>query len=151
MPDPHPLSSAAASSAASTTIDVRFYELDPYGHVNHGVYLNYFEVARIELLDAIGFGLPRLGALGFHLVVVEARVRFHAPAHAGDRLTVTSRLRSLRRTSAVWDQTLDRAGTVIATNEVRSGITDTTGRPTAAPPELLEALAPFRIDDDRTS
>jgi acyl-CoA thioester hydrolase len=142
--------SSAPSVPPSTTIDVRFYELDPYGHVNHGVYLNYFEVARIELLDAIGYGLPRLGELGFHLVVVEARVRFHAPAHAGDRLTVTSTLSRLRRTSAVWDQRLQRGEELIATNEVRSGITDPTGRPTAAPPELMEALGALLAPDPAT-
>ncbi len=33
------------------TIKVRFYELDPYGHVNHSVYIQYFEAARAEWLD----------------------------------------------------------------------------------------------------
>jgi acyl-CoA thioester hydrolase len=125
---------------APTTIDVRFYELDPYGHVNHGVYLNYFEVARIELLDAIGFGLPRLRALGFHLLVVEAHVQFRAPAVAGDRLEVHSRLGALRRASATWLQEIHRGETLIATNEVRSAITDAKGRPIKAPAELTEAL-----------
>ena len=123
-----------------TTIDVRFHELDPYGHVNHGVYLNYFEVARIELLDANGFGLPRLRELGFHLLVVEAHVRFLAPANEGDRLEVHSELADLRRASATWHQRLLRAGAVIATNAVRSAITDPEGRPTRAPQELVGAL-----------
>jgi len=125
---------------APTTIDVRFYELDPYGHVNHGVYLNYFEVARIDLLDAIGFGLPRLRELGFHLLVVEAHVRFRAPALAGDRLEVRSQLGALKRASATWLQEIHRGETLIATNEVRSAITDDSGRPIKAPPELTEAL-----------
>ena len=34
--------------AHETTIAVRFSELDPYGHVNHAVYLTYFEQARCE-------------------------------------------------------------------------------------------------------
>lgn len=123
-----------------TTIDVRFYELDPYGHVNHGVYLNYFEVARIDLLDRIGFGLPRLRELGFHLLVVETHVRFVAPAVAGDRLEVHSRLSELRRASATWQQSIHRDGTLIATNEVRSAITDAHGRPIKAPEELTDAL-----------
>jgi acyl-CoA thioester hydrolase len=125
---------------APTTIDVRFYELDPYGHVNHGVYLNYFEVARIELLDSIGFGLPRLRQLGFHLLVVETHVRFRAPAMAGDRLVVRSRLGQLKRASATWLQEIHRDETLIATNEVRSAITDAHGHPIAAPAELTRAL-----------
>jgi acyl-CoA thioester hydrolase len=141
---------AGGARAVRSTIDVRFYELDPYGHVNHGVYLNYFEVARIELLDAIGFGLPRLRELGFHLLVVEAHVRYHAPAVAGDRLTVDSRLVELRRASASWHQRLTRDGELIATNEVRSAITDPDGRPTRPPAALAEALESLRrpSDDD---
>lgn len=135
--------------ALTTTIDVRFYELDPYGHVNHGVYLNYFEVARIELLDSIGFGLPRLRELGFHLLVVETHVQFRAPAVAGDRLVVRSRLGQLKRASATWLQEIHRDERLIATNEVRSAITDEDGRPIKAPPELTEALLALKADDDR--
>ncbi len=126
--------------AITTDIDVRFYELDPYGHVNHGVYLNYFEVARIELLEAIGWGLPRLQSLGYQLVVVEVAVTFRAPAVAGDRLTVTSELADLRRASAVWQQSILRGDERIADNRVRSTVTDLSGRPRAAPAGLLDAL-----------
>lgn len=127
-----------------TTIDVRFYELDPYGHVNHGIYLHYFEVARIELLDALGFGLSRLSELGFHLLVVEAHVRYHAPAGAGDRLTVTSELRRMGRASAVWEQRLTRGDELVATGEIRSAVTDLDGRPTRPPPGFAEALESLR-------
>lgn len=134
-----------------TTINVRFYELDPYGHVNHAVYLNYFEVARIELLDSIGFGLSRLRDMGFHLLVVDAHVRYHAPAVDGDRLTVASELVELRRASARWHQRLTRGDELVATNEVRSAITDAGGRPTRPPAVLAEALQTLRRDASRRS
>ena len=128
----------------ATTIDVRFNELDPYGHVNHGVYLNYFEVARIELLDSIGYGLTRLRELGFHIVVVEVHVRFRVPALAGDRLTVDSVVADLRRASSRWHQQLLRGDEVIAINDVRAAITDLRGRPVAPPTELTAALEALR-------
>lgn len=130
----------------TTSIDVRFYELDPYGHVNHAVYLNYFEVARIELLDSLGWGLSRLQELGYHLVVVEAALSFRAPAVAGDRLTVHSQLGELKRATAVWHQQIvrHRDDQAIADNRVRSTVTDLAGRPRPAPSELLEALRPLQ-------
>jgi acyl-CoA thioester hydrolase len=128
------------ASDLATTIDVRFYELDPYGHVNHGVYLNYFEVARVEALDRLGVGLPRLRELGYHLVVVETHVRFRVPAVAGDRLTIASEVAELRRASTTWHQRLLRDDEVLATNTVRAAVTDLDGRPTAPPPALLAAL-----------
>lgn len=124
----------------TTTIDVRFYELDPYGHVNHGVYLNYFEVARVELLERIGYGLPRLQRIGYHIVVVDVHVRFHAPAVAGDRLTIESEVADLRRVSSRWHQRALRGDELIATNDVRAAITDLEGRPSAPPQGMADAL-----------
>jgi acyl-CoA thioester hydrolase len=72
----------------TTDVKVRFGELDPYGHVNHAVYLSYLEAARVEALSAVGFGLDRLQREGLHVVVVDLRVRFHRPAVLGDTLTV---------------------------------------------------------------
>ena len=134
-----------------TTIQVRFHELDPYGHLNHGVYLNYFEQARVELLDRIGFGLPHLEELGHHIVVVEATVRFLAPAYSGDEVTITSSITDLRRVSSTWNQQMLRDGEVIATNDVRAAMTDLQGRPTSAPAGLRAALERLMAeqDDDR--
>jgi acyl-CoA thioester hydrolase len=123
-----------------TTIGVRFHELDPYGHVNHAVYLHYFEQARIELLDAVGYGLARLEELGFALVVIEVRVRFLQPAFAGDVLTVESDIVDVRPASSRWHQRLLRGDEVLATNDVRAAITDLSGRPIAAPAGLTEAM-----------
>ena len=130
----------------TTSIRVRFHEVDPYGHVNHGVYLNYFEEARVELLERIGFGLDRLAELGYHLVVVEATVRFRAPARAGDLLTIDSQVSELRRVSSTWHQRMCRDDQLIATNDVRAAITDLQGRPSAPPQGLVRALQALAAD-----
>lgn len=123
-----------------TTIRVRFHELDPYGHVNHAVYLSYFEQARVELLDEIGFGLTRLREMGFNLVVIDVHIRFLAPAYSGDTLVISSTVTDLRPASSRWAQVMRRDDDVIATNDVRAAITDFDGRPTRAPGELMAAL-----------
>lgn len=124
----------------TTSLGVRFHELDAYGHVNHGVYLNYFEHARVELLDAIGFGLRTLEDRGIQLVVVEVTIRYRAPAGLGDRLTVTTELGELRRATSIWDQRLTRGDDVLATARVRSCATDSTGRPIRPPDDLVAGL-----------
>lgn len=123
-----------------TTIRVRFHELDPYGHLNHGVYLNYFEQARVEVLDALGYGLPRLAEMGHHIVVVEANVRFLAPVVAGDEVEVSCSVTDLRRVSSTWHQRMERDGELVATNDVRAAMTDTQGRPAPPPAGMREAL-----------
>jgi len=125
-------------------IKVRFHELDPNGHANHGVYLNWFETARIEVLDHLGFGLSSLRASGVHLVVTEATVRFHRPAVAGDVLTIESEVRKLRRATSWWHQRAVRDGEVLAEVDVRSGAVDADGRAVAAPKGLVAALGALR-------
>jgi len=128
--------------SATTTIKVRFHELDPNGHVNHGVYANYFETARIELLDAMGFGPSVLAARGVHLVVVEVRIKFRRPARAGQTLTVHTGIKELRRASSWWRQRLvDEAGETVAEADVRSSATDPSGRPIRPPEDLAGKLA----------
>lgn len=124
---------------------VRFHELDPYGHVNHGVYLNWFETARIEAMDALGFGLSTLRERGIHLVVTEANVRFLLPAQAGDVVTIESEIRDLRRATSWWHQRVVRDGDVLAEVDVRSGTVDEAGRPVAAPADVVAALQSLRL------
>jgi acyl-CoA thioester hydrolase len=124
----------------TTNLGVRFHELDAYGHVNHGVYLNYFEQARVELLDDIGFGLKVLEERGIQLVVVEVTIRYLAPAELGDRLVIETELVQLRRATGIWEQRLLRGDELLATARVRSAATNRQGRPIRPPEDLTEAL-----------
>jgi acyl-CoA thioester hydrolase len=123
---------------------VRFHELDPYGHVNHGVYMNWFETARIDILDGLGIGLTALRDRGIHLVVTRANLEFKAPAVAGDVITIESEITELRRATSWWQQQALREGEVLAEIAVRSGTVDANGTPIAAPPDLIEALQSLR-------
>jgi acyl-CoA thioester hydrolase len=135
----------SGGSLPPTEIKVRFHELDPYGHVNHGVYLNYFEAARIDVLDHLGIGLEVLRARQLHLIVVEANIRFKAPAIARDLLEVVSELTQLRPASSWWHQQLIRCSdrTLIAEVDVRTATADPTGRPTAVPVDILDLVRPY--------
>ena len=121
----------------------RFYELDPYNHVNHAVYFQYFETARIELLDNIGYGLDTLKALGRHIVVVRINTSFSKPAMAGDVLTVSTEVTEVRRAVVSWRQQITRGDDVISNQAIDAAMTDAGGRPTRWLPELIEALTPY--------
>jgi acyl-CoA thioester hydrolase len=120
---------------------VRFHELDPNGHVNHGVYANYLETARIELLESLGFGPAVMAERGVHMVVVELRLRFRRPAGAGDELTVETWISQVGRASSWMSQRILRGEEVVAEADVRSAATDATGRPCRAPDDLVAALS----------
>jgi acyl-CoA thioester hydrolase len=128
----------------STRIKVRFAELDPYAHVNHAVYVTYFEVGRAEALESIGLSLESMAGQGFQFVITELAVRYRRAAEAGDELTVETMVSEVGRASTRWTQRIRRGDEVLVTAEVRAGITDRTGRPTKPPAWLFEALAPLR-------
>jgi YbgC/YbaW family acyl-CoA thioester hydrolase len=123
-----------------TELKVRFYELDPYDHVNHTAYFGYFETARVEALESMGWGLHRLKELGVQIVVVDMTARFETPAVAGDTVTVQSEVLEVKRASSRWRQTMTRAGDIIATLDVRAASITIDGRPCRMPEQMVKAL-----------
>ena len=66
----------AGHPVSETRIGVRTSELDSFGHVNHAVYLNYFEHARFEALKRAGFPWDLLGERGWAIFVVRIEVDY---------------------------------------------------------------------------
>ncbi len=95
-------------------VKVRFYELDPYGHLNHSVYVQLFETGRIELLDSVGLGLLDLEDRGYRLIVSRIETRFLASAIGGDSLVIETEVVQNRRASSRWGQRIVRDDEVLA-------------------------------------
>lgn len=127
--------------AHTTTITVRFSDLDPYDHVNHARYLTYFESARVEMLDSVGYGMVRLKQDGFQIVLVEVTVRFHAAAGLHDELTITTELLAGGRASTSWRQEARVEGSLIADLEARAAFTGADGRPVRPPSGFADAVS----------
>ena len=79
---------------AEHTIDirVRYPEADPMGYLHHSVYLQYFEMGRIELLRSLGHSYADLEREGVFFVVVKVEVKYKAPARFDDELRLTTRI-----------------------------------------------------------
>ena len=95
-------------------IAVRYQDLDPYGHVNNAVHLQFFEAARIAYLEALvevyGIGPLVAGDIpGVRYVIVEATVRYKAPIYFEDALFCTANVRAVGNRSFTIDHEL-RAG-----------------------------------------
>ena len=126
-------------------LKVRFYELDPYGHLNHSAYVQFFETGRVELLEEVGLDLERLAARGYRFVVNRIETSFDRPVRAGETITVETEVVEFRRASSVWRQRLLRGDEVVARQELRAAITNTGGRPVRVPTDVTEALAPYFV------
>ena len=71
-----------------THFEVRDYECDLQGIVNHAVYLNYMEHSRHQFLKDSGGDFEALHREGLDLVVVHANVSYHASLRSGDGCVV---------------------------------------------------------------
>lgn len=69
-------------------IRVRYAETDKMGLLHHANYLVYFEQARTELLRVRGRTYKDMEDEGFFLVVARLEVKYKAPAHYDDVLTI---------------------------------------------------------------
>lgn len=77
------------SDPFSVRIHVRGYELDPQGHLNQAVYMQYGEHARWEFLHAAGFTQDDLMAAGVGPVLLKATIRFQRELRAGEEVDVS--------------------------------------------------------------
>ncbi|MBX3425087.1 MAG: acyl-CoA thioesterase [Pirellulales bacterium] len=71
-------------------IDVRYYETDGQGVVHHANYFKYFELARVEMLKAMGHDYADLERDGVFLVVHSVGCKFLRPARFGDRVRIVT-------------------------------------------------------------
>ncbi len=125
---------------------VRFHELDPYDHVNHAMYVTYFEIGRVDTLDELKIGLDVLKKQGFQFVVTKIDVRFKSAATAGDDLVISTGVSRIARAFSVWVQEIRRGDELIATAEVTVGVTNREGKPVRPEPFIFEALEAIVVD-----
>jgi acyl-CoA thioester hydrolase len=128
----------------TTSVKVRFYELDPYDHVNHTNYFSYFETARIEYLSEMGWGLDVLKENGWQFVVVEIRARFLAAARYGEELTIHTWVEEVGRVRSTWHQVMLRGDERVCEIEVSAAFTDLAGRPRRIPAEFVDQMRQIR-------
>jgi acyl-CoA thioester hydrolase len=130
----------------TTSLRVRFYELDPYDHVNHTNYFSYFETARIEYLAEMGWGLDVMKAQGWQMVVVEAHARFLAAARYGEELTIHTWVEDVGRVKSTWQQTMTRHDGEVARLTITAAFTDLAGHPRRIPDEFAEHVSSLVTD-----
>jgi acyl-CoA thioester hydrolase len=130
-----------------THISVRFYELDPYGHLNHSVYIQYFEVGRIDLFASFGWTLRGLAELGTQVVVSSISTSFLAPGVESDQLVVESWVEEVKRVTTTFGQRIVRGEEVLAFQTVVGACLNLDGRPRRFPEEMSEAMRSAMSDD----
>jgi acyl-CoA thioester hydrolase len=134
---------------ARCQITVRHYECDPLGHVNHAMYVHYFEVGRLTAMADAGLPFSAILKQGYTVVAVDIYVQYKMPAFSDDVLEVESYITDFHGALMTWQQVIHRRadGVLAAVAEVHGAFTRADGRPTRIPSAMRTLLETVYVPD----
>jgi acyl-CoA thioester hydrolase len=89
----------------STTLEVRWRDLDPMGHANNAVYFTYLEHSRVRYLRELKVVPDDPAGIGF--ILAEASCQFKSPLALGERVTIYARVTELRNSSFIFEYRME--------------------------------------------
>jgi acyl-CoA thioester hydrolase len=121
------------------SLDVRFRDCDPMGHVNNAVYLTYLEQARFaHWREVWGINFERLPDDTPGVILARAEIDYRRPAKYGDVLEIRIGLEKIGRTSFTYSyEVIDQDGREVAHARTVLVMYDYT---TAKPAPISDAL-----------
>jgi len=138
--------------AFHTEVNVRFAETDAQGVAHNASYLVWFEVARVAYLAEYAGGYNSLREQGLEALVVEAHLRYGAPARFDDRLRIYARVRDVRGARFRYEYVVMRGDELVADGWTGHACVDaTTFRPIRIPAGLREAIATAESGSESSS
>jgi thioesterase-3 len=126
----------------TTELQVRGYELDGYGHVNHAVYLNYAEFARWRMVEDATGGSDYFTKNGVAPVIVRAEVDYKEPCFLAEWLVLETRVHELRKRVVKFSQkVIKRDSGRVAAELIMTGVViDANGKPVSFPADFAAAF-----------
>jgi acyl-CoA thioester hydrolase len=122
-------------------IRVYYEDTDCGNVVYYANYLKYMERSRTEYLRERGVELAGYHAAGRLFTVIEANIRYKAPAHYNDLLTLESTVTEVTPTTILFTTKIkNEQDALLVTGDVRVACVTTAGRPTRLPREIVEVL-----------
>ena len=125
-----------------TKIRVRYGETDQMSFVYYGVYAQYYEVGRVELLRSLGLSYKEIEAMGFALPVVNMNINYKKPAFYDDELTIRTTIKELPSAKITFHyETFNEKGELLNLGEViLVFINKKTGKPCFAPEVIMNKI-----------
>lgn len=129
---------------AQVRFRVRYAETDQMGVVYHANYLPWFEMARTELCAARGVRYRDIEVNdGLLLSVVDAQLRYHAPAHYDEEIIAAATVKRSHPRMVVFGYEIRNAATsqLLVTGETRHIFITRDGRTAKVPRKYYDLFA----------
>ncbi|NMG20413.1 acyl-CoA thioesterase [Brasilonema bromeliae] len=129
----------------SLELEVYSFHIDFIGHVNNTVYIQWMEIGRTKLLEAVGMPTQEIFQQGFAPVLVQTNITYKLPLHLGDRVQVQMWISELKNASAIMQFRFYKEQETLAAEGWQKGLfVDTqTMRPRRLRPEERCLFAPY--------
>ena len=122
-------------------IRVRYSDTDQMQRLHHGAYVDYLEVARIEMLRDLGISYAQLEAQGYALPVIRLNIEYHGAASYDEVVTFETKVQCTSPVRVRFDYEL-----FVNEHKIASAFVDLacinieTSRPTRMPGDLMAQL-----------
>ncbi|MCA1980610.1 MAG: acyl-CoA thioesterase [Calditerrivibrio sp.] len=123
----------------SCEVEVRYADLDAYGHVNHATFLTYLETVRTKLFIN---EFNELLTKNIFLIIVRVECDYKHPIHLGDKVIIDIKTDEIKRTSFTLSYTIHN-GNGITYAEAKTTLVsfdNSKKRAIEIPPELKNKL-----------
>ncbi|MDD3826702.1 MAG: thioesterase family protein [Anaerolineae bacterium] len=127
------------------SFQVRHYECDAYGHLNHAGYLRYMQESAFDASADAGWDMARYEAMGFYWLVRDTEIEYRRPLCYQDRVQVKTWVADFRRVRSqrVYEFRLEGQDEVMARAETDWAFMQRNGdRPAAIPDEMKADFFP---------
>lgn len=137
------------TSPVTFTERVYTFHIDFNGHVSNIVHVQWMEIARNRLLDAIGLSVHQIRRTGFSPVLIETHVTYRQPVFLGDTVTVAIWLTDVTPLYAWMAIRITRDdGRIAAIGRQRGVFVNLeTNRPRRLRPEELQQFRSYLLPD----
>ena len=127
------------------------YEVDANGHVSNIAYIQWMEVGRHKIMDAIGLPVNEVAEAGFVPILAQTEIKYITPLFIGDQVRIEMWLSELRRASAMIEFRFYNQDDALAASGTQKGlfIDTTTQRPMRLSPEMRALFEHYLIDSDQ--
>ena len=125
---------------AEVKVRVRYKETDQMGVVHHSNYVNYYEVARTEMMRERGISYKEMEQRGVMLPVREVNMKYISPAYYDDVLTIKPHIPEKPGVKLTFTHEIyNEAGVLVNTGSVVLVFVDAVSRkPIRAPKWFME-------------
>lgn len=128
---------------------VRYYETDQMGVVHHSNYIRFFELARNQMMAAVGFPIW-VCERDYHVMIpiVSVTCHFKHPARMGDTLRAVAMIDKVPQAKlTIRQQVWNQNGELCAEGEVLLGFIDSASFRPCRCPEPLATIIENHLND----